>query len=75
MVLKNVRIGNKTWSFGHRQTDSASSAQQTSDGGYIIAGATYSEGWIGWFIKVDKNGNEQWNNSFTKLTYATLLKR
>ena len=39
MVLKNVRIGNKTWSFGPRQTDSASSAQQTSDGGYIIAGA------------------------------------
>lgn len=37
------------------------SVQQTSDGGYILAG--WTGGFI-WLIKTDANGNEQWNITF-----------
>ncbi len=61
--------------------DSASFVQQTSEGGYILATTllprvtfsddiyktkskdTYKSGWL---IKIDNNGNEQWNGSFGK---------
>jgi len=41
--------------------------QQTADGGYFLIGntdshAAYSS--IIWFVKVDSNGNMQWNNTF-----------
>lgn len=42
--------------------------QQTADSGYIIAGYTRSYGTISgrnvWLVKTDKNGNQQWNNTF-----------
>jgi len=46
------------------------SAQQTTDGGYIVTGdrQSYDSGNSGnkvvWLIKTDFQGNEQWNNSF-----------
>jgi tetratricopeptide (TPR) repeat protein len=39
----------------------AYSVQQTSDGGYIIAGDCLSQAWIG---KTDSNGNLQWDKRF-----------
>ncbi len=39
----------------------------TSDGGYALAGATYpgtSTTEIGWLVKVDSDGNEQWSKKF-----------
>jgi len=40
--------------------------QQTADGGYILIGDTDSYASFSdiWFVKVDSNGNMQWNNTF-----------
>ncbi len=70
LLIKADANGNQQWSrtFGSRTSvDEASSVQQTSDGGYIIAGWTdsYSYGYSdAWIIKTDPNGNQQWNNTF-----------
>jgi len=53
--------------FGGSGDDTGYAAQQTSDGGYIIAGRTGSFGSGGWdvyLIKTDGNGDEQWHKTF-----------
>ncbi len=70
-VIKFDSSGNTLWKkeFGGTNDDIAQSVQQTSDGGYIVAGYTWSNigdvsgnhgGWDYWVIKLDENGNLVW---------------
>jgi len=68
-LIKTDSEGEHVWdkTFGDVNYDVAWSVQQTQDGGYIIAGETYSYG-AGdddvWLIKTDSNGVEQWDKTF-----------
>jgi hypothetical protein len=63
--LDGVMQWNKT--YGGLNDDSAHSVVQTSDGGYALAGFTYSFGSGDkdfWLVKVDSSGNTEWNKTF-----------
>ncbi len=68
-LIKTDASGNQQWSqtFGGSDTDCGESVHPTSDGGYIVAGFTYSFG-AGYtdvyLIKTDASGIEQWNQTF-----------
>jgi hypothetical protein len=72
-LMKTDANGKKQWSktFGGVNDDGFKSVQQTSDGGYILAGykgSIYSWGneskGEAWFMKTDANGSIQWDRIF-----------
>ena len=68
-LIKTDAEGNELWfnTFGGESTDWAKSVRQTTDGGYIIAGATESYGagdFDIYLIKTDTAGNELWSKTF-----------
>jgi len=68
-LIKTYANGNIQWAktYGGTNWDEASSVRQTSDGGYIIAGRTYSFGagyWDIFLIKTDANGNISWAKTY-----------
>jgi len=72
-IAVNINIENqdqqKGWekTYGGRNSDSAYSIQRTNDGGYIVAGYTWSFG-SGWsdiyIIKLDAKGEIVWEKTY-----------
>jgi hypothetical protein len=68
-AIKTDSLGDSLWTrtYGDSSTDRGYSAQQTSDGGYIIAGETESFG-AGlkdiYLIKTAPNGDSSWTRTF-----------
>jgi hypothetical protein len=74
ILIKTYANGNVQWAktYGGTDRDEASSVQQTSDGGYIVAGYTHSFGTgLGdiFLMKTDANGNIQWAKTYGGTSY------
>lgn len=68
-VAKTDKNGNTLWekTYGGSDWDFAYSLEATNDGGFIIAGTTYSFGRgnaDGYVIKLNQNGIEEWSKTF-----------
>jgi predicted secreted protein len=68
-VLKLDADGNVIWqkAYGGDSVEVARSIQETSDGGFIVAGRTYSYGasnYDGWVLKLDASGNVDWQKTY-----------
>jgi predicted secreted protein len=68
-LVKTDSLGTKTWdtTFGGAGSDEGYSVEQTTDGGYIIAGTTASHGAGGtdvWLVKADASGKKLWDKTF-----------
>lgn len=70
-LIKTDTYGNEEWdrTFGGEAEEGSYAVQQTSDGGYIVAGFTSSysstpDAPDAWVIKTDAEGNEMWSRVF-----------
>jgi hypothetical protein len=67
---------NKTYTYNGQDSCHALSVRQTLDGGYVVAGEVWSHGGgYDWYrmllVKVDPNGNMQWNRTFPAETNSS----
>ncbi|GFO96719.1 hypothetical protein ig2599ANME_0909 [groundwater metagenome] len=68
-LIKTDENGDEQWNrtFWGRGFGVIESVQQTGDGGYVLAGTRNTRGGDtggAWLIKVNANGDEQWNRTF-----------
>lgn len=87
-IIKLDEEGQIEWekSYGGSLNDEATEIQQTADGGYIVAGSTYSSnGDVSfnngdedfWVVKLDPSGNMQWERTYggSKIDRAESIKQ
>jgi hypothetical protein len=68
-LVKTDSMGNWQWdrTYGGTHFDQCSSIEQTFDGGYLLAGVTWSFGAGAsdcWLVKTDANGDTMWTQTF-----------
>jgi PKD repeat protein/predicted secreted protein len=68
-LVKTDASGNMLWNktYGGTDQENPLGLIQTSDGGYVMAGLTYSFGagsQDGWLVKTDSAGNMMWNKTY-----------
>ena len=68
-LIKTGAYGNTEWTWlsGWPDSDSANSVEQTSDGGYIVAGtrfSSYATRADFWLIKINENGTLNWDKVY-----------
>jgi len=68
-LVKTDASGNTQWTrtYGGMSYDRGYSVQQTSDGGYIVAGWTQSPsagGWDFYLVKTDAGGHKRWSRTY-----------
>ena len=73
LLIKLDQTGNIEWNmtYGGPQEDTASKIVQTNDEGYALVGKTESFGTGNssyWIVKVDSQGNMQWNQTYGQTT-------
>ncbi|MBI2836687.1 MAG: hypothetical protein HYX75_00090 [Acidobacteria bacterium] len=74
--LKLDNSGNVTWqkTYGGSSNERAQSIQQTTDGGYVLAGDTTSfgaGGYDAWCLKLDNSGNVTWQKTYGGSSHET----
>lgn len=77
-LIKTDELGNMQWNqtYGGTSYDVAWSLMQTSDGGFVLAGQTYSfgSGWSNaWLVKTDEFGNMEWNQTYGRKNYDYVI--
>jgi hypothetical protein len=69
-LVKTDAAGNVQWNKTYEEANTADvrALVQTTDGGYALAGYTYTAGGPGvnnaWLVKTDANGNMQWSKTY-----------
>jgi Secretion system C-terminal sorting domain len=68
-LVKLNSDGNEEWSFtyGDINTDVGADVIQSSDGGYVVAGYTFTSDWFGndlWVFKTNSSGGMIWQNTY-----------
>lgn len=77
-VVKTDENGTEEWNhtYGHEYDDSVEVLVQTDDSGYALAGYTFSVNEGGgvdiWLVKIDSNGNEEWNLTYGGSGYESV---
>ena len=73
-LVKADANGEKLWDkyFGGERWEEGFSVKETTDGGLILFGATFSTGageWDMYLVKTDKDGNEEWSKTYGDVKY------